>query len=118
MIAVNLFSNALIIIATLVYAILCVILFFKVWGMCNDVRELKNYFIKTTQPQQITPNTNPTTENVFEAGQTVIYPPAKRIMIVKEIDAEGLIHCINYDENGKEEFEGKYKPSQIKHYTK
>ena len=107
-----------IILATLVYAILCIILFFKVWGMCNDVRELKNYFIKVTPPQQIAPNTNPVTENVFEAGQTVIYPPANRIMIVKEIDAEGHISCFSYDKNGKEEFEGKYKASQIKHYTK
>ncbi|MBR5281447.1 MAG: hypothetical protein IKU22_01560 [Alistipes sp.] len=110
--------NAIIIIASAIYAILCVLIFIKFWGMCNDVRELKNYFIKTTQPQQITPNTNPVVENVYEVGQTVIYPPANRIMIVKEIDAEGLISCFSYDKNGKEEFEGKYKPTQIKHYTK
>lgn len=110
--------EAIIIITSLVYAILCIILFFKVWGMCNDVRELKNYFIKTAQPQQITPNTKPTTENVFEVGQTVIYTPANRIMIIKEIDTEGLIYCISYNKNGKEEFEGKYKPSQIQHYNK
>lgn len=107
-----------IILASLVYAILCTILFFKVWGMCNDVKELKNYFIKQSTTQHLTPNTTPIVENVFEVGQTVIYPPANRVMIVKEIDAEGLISCISYNKNGKEEFEGKYKASQIKHYTK
>lgn len=108
----------IIIIASLVYSILCITLFFKVWGMCNDVRELKNHFIKTTPPKQVVPNTNPITEDVFEVGQTVIYTPANRIMIIKEIDTEGLIYCISYNKNGKEEFEGKYKPSQIQHYNK
>lgn len=107
-----------IILASLVYTILCIILFFKIWGMCNDVRELKNHFIKQSTTQHFTPNTNPIVEDVFEVGQTVIYPPANRIMIVKEIDAAGLISCISYNNNGKEEFEGKYKASQIKHYTK
>ena len=107
-----------IILASLVYAILCIILFFKVWGMCNDVRELKNYFIKVQGVETIAlPANNENTEDgVFEAGQTVIYPPMQRVMIVKEITDDGLIACVSYNK-GKEEFEGKYKPSQIKHYT-
>ena len=106
------------ILATLVYAVLCIILFFKVWGMCNDVRELKNYFIKAHGVESIVPQTSnkEVEDGIFEPGQTVIYPPMQRVMIVKEITADGLIACVSYNK-GKEEFEGKYKPSQIKHYT-
>ena len=107
-----------IILVSLVYAILCIILFFKVWGMCNDVRELKNYFIKSQSSVPIAPpaNNEKVEEGIFVVGQTVIYPPVQRIMIVKEITSDGLIACVSYNK-GTEEFEGKYKPSQIKHYT-
>ena len=49
--------QVLVILASLVYAIFGIILLFKVWGMCNDVRELKDYFIKQSTPQDSTPNT-------------------------------------------------------------
>ena len=29
-------------IITIIWWILCIVLFFKVWGMCNDVRKIKN----------------------------------------------------------------------------
>ena len=36
----------LVIILYVVWAVLCLILFFKVWRMCNDVRCIKNKLIK------------------------------------------------------------------------
>lgn len=36
----------LIIILSIVWSILCLILFFKIWAMTNDVNELKNYLVK------------------------------------------------------------------------
>ncbi len=34
-------------ILAIVWSILSIILFFKVWGMTNDVKELKQYFLKS-----------------------------------------------------------------------
>lgn len=49
--------EVIIIITSLVGAILCIILYFKILGMCDDVRLLKNYFIKMAQSQQMLNNT-------------------------------------------------------------
>lgn len=37
--------ETLYIILAFVWSILCLILFFKVWGMTNDVKELKEFFL-------------------------------------------------------------------------
>ena len=41
-------GEILIAVASIIWCILCIILFFKVWGMCNDVRVLKkDHFCET-----------------------------------------------------------------------
>lgn len=37
--------NTLFEVLALVWSVLCLILFFKIWGMTNDVKELKEYFL-------------------------------------------------------------------------
>ena len=37
--------NAIYLIAAAIYAVLCILIFIKFWGFCNDVRELKNHFL-------------------------------------------------------------------------
>ncbi len=39
--------EAFLIIVSLVWSILCIILFFKIWGMCNNVSEIKDILKKT-----------------------------------------------------------------------
>jgi len=37
----------------LIFGVLQIILFFKIWGMCNDVRELKKEFVKEKKSHEI-----------------------------------------------------------------
>ena len=113
----------------LVFGILQVILFFKIWGMTNDIAEMNARFkaiCPTEEEKKINAliekqnsanNTNTETINNTEElniGDNVIYEPMNRKMIIKEITKEGLLVCISYKENGKEEYEGTYKPKQVK----
>ena len=43
-------NTALFEIILIVFGILNLILFFKLWGMTNDVRELKNHFLQDNSP--------------------------------------------------------------------
>ncbi len=113
----------------LVFGILQVILFFKIWGMTNDIAEMNARFkaiCPTEEEKKINAliekqnsanNTNTEAINNTEElniGDNVIYEPMNRKMIIKEITKEGLLVCISYKENGKEEYEGTYKPKQVK----
>ena len=113
----------------LVFGILQVILFFKIWGMTNDIAEMNARFkaiCPTEEEKKINAliekqnsanNTNTEANNNTEElniGDNVIYEPMNRKMIIKEITKEGLLVCISYKENGKEEYEGTYKPKQVK----
>ena len=113
----------------LVFGILQVILFFKIWGMTNYIAEMNARFkaiCPTEEEKKINAliekqnsanNTNTEAINNTEElniGDNVIYEPMNRKMIIKEITKEGLLVCISYKENGKEEYEGTYKPKQVK----
>lgn len=114
----------------LVFGILQIILFFKMWGMCNDVAEMKERFkaicpteyekksVELYEKQQkvFQHKTNPVVNNNsdFQVGDNVIYEPMNRKMIIKEITNDGKFVCISYKKDGSEEYEGTYKPEQIK----
>lgn len=117
-------------IVLIIFGVLEIALFFKVWGMTNDVKDIKNRIsltIKTesekeydsflNQVERLNPNNqaaNPISSD-FLIGETVEYPPMKRRMIVKSIKPDGKIECCSIKTNGKEEFEGVYLPEQIIH---
>ena len=100
------------------------------WGMCNDVAEMKERFkaicpteyekksVELYEKQQkvFQPKTNPVVNNKsdFKVGDNVIYDPMNRKMIIKEITNDGKFVCISYKKDGSEEYEGTYKPEQIK----
>ena len=98
-----------------VWGILNVVLFFKIWSMCNDVKKLTERVLSITQKEQ---------DNVNEArkqklsetrtiGEWVVYPPAKRVMLIKEVTPDGMYKCVEINKNGEEEPAGIYKPSQV-----
>lgn len=115
-------------ILSIVFFILGLILFFKVWGMTNDVREIKERLtevfptegekkhielqnaLKPKEDEEAAAN------SVFSIGETVRYAPMNRIMVVKSIHPDGKIECVSFKKDGKEEFEGLYEPGQIEHY--
>ena len=124
------FVYVILIIIGLVWSILQIILFFKVWGMCNDVAAIKARFeishptqseqhvldlVEKTLPrvQEISDNTK-CGDPGFKVGDAVCYEPMNRNMIIKEFTADGMLVCVSYKQAGKEEYEGKYKPEQVK----
>lgn len=117
-------------VVSIVWSVLCIILFFKVWGMCNDVAEMKDRFAKVfptddekkamalQQKSYIGSTSNAEQEvteiNGFKVGDSVIYEPMNRRMIIKRIGSNGILQCVSYKPDGKEEYEGAYKPEQVK----
>ena len=99
--------------------------------MTNDIAEMNARFkaICPTEEEKkinaLIEKQNSTNETNTEAinntkmlniGDNVIYEPMNRKMIIKEITKEGLLVCISYKPNGKEEYEGTYKPEQVKRF--
>lgn len=71
-------------IISIIAAILQIILFFKIWRMTNDVRELKNHFIDEER-------NNDKEHCSFNIGDKVIYEHRK--FEVLEILTHGLCKC-------------------------
>lgn len=111
-------------IVLLISALLQIILFFKIWGMTNDVKDIKSRIDKVLPTeeekkaelfiQKVQGDNNPPLESSFNVGDIVIYEPMNRIMSVKAILPDGRIECCSYTKNGKEEFEGVYTANQIR----
>ena len=45
--------NTLFEVLALVWSVLCLILFFKIWGMTNDVKEIRDFLIDCKKPETI-----------------------------------------------------------------
>ena len=107
-------------------SVLQIILFFKIWGMCNDVAEmndrLKSAMLTDEEKmarewiRKQSLNEPPVVRKVegFAVGDNVIYEPMNRRMIIGEITPEGLLSCFSYRQDGTKEDEGKYKPYQLR----
>lgn len=54
----------------IVVGVFSIILFFKVWGMANDVRKLRNFFLGENQPSE-DEQSEPEPKQNFTPGQRV-----------------------------------------------
>ena len=119
--------SVIVTVASLVFGVLGIILFFKVWRMCNDVAEIKNRFksvCPTVEEEKAAEWLNKMRDGAVSSkvqgvgtltvGDNVIYEPMNRRMIIKEITKDGLLVCVSYKQDGGEEYEGTYKPNQVK----
>lgn len=71
----------------IVFAILQIILFFKIWGMTNDVAELKYYFLNKTRfddKSKLTHELDLLTDNI-KIGSHVIEISTEKQMVVMQI---------------------------------
>lgn len=115
-------------IVSFVFGVLGIILFFKVWGMCNDVDEICTRIKKafpTEEEKRAAEWLNKQGGDVtsesrdmapLKVGDDVIYEPMNRKMVIKEITPDGSFVCVSYKPDGKEEDEGTYKPGQVKRF--
>lgn len=103
-------------IISLVWCILCLILFFKIWGMTNNVKDIKNFLIYNIRPNDNIPTNAQnrilsTEENAsskkeqnsfgLKVGDKVQHKTryTDKIMIVGYVNTDGSCFCTN--EKGK-----------------
>lgn len=106
-----------------VFAILQIILFFKIWGMTNDIRDIRNKYLQEgdvykKQEQTLIQTNSESTENnsdksidtttKFQIGDLVICIKTDKQMRVKEI-INGKYGC--YSHSG---FNGYFDETEIK----
>lgn len=94
----------------LVFAVLQIILFFKIWGMTNDVRTIKDSLLTR---EISTHQTTPKNSSLLNVGDLVVNKEGKQ-MRIKEIQ-DGKYACYT---NGGTHFEGLYEESDIKPFAK
>lgn len=99
--------NILIGIIGLIFAILQIILFFKLWGMTNDVRSIRDKLMTTEADVKPVIKEN---DSPFEIGDWVISPTGKEVEIV-EIE-DGKYHCYT---NRRLFYEGSFDASELTH---
>lgn len=100
--------SILIFLVTIVWGVLNIILFFKIWGMVDDVRELKEYFLKQaphknleenkhTEEKNVKPSLTPVQVNwkhKFNIGDIVIYKESgKELRIAQVLEKEYQYKC-------------------------
>lgn len=99
--------DTIIIIAILVFGTLQIMLFFKIWGMTNDVRDLKDAYLRNNRKTHIADN-NP------DQAQSKYAQHIKTgdVFILKEYNAD-INKYVCYSEDGKL-FKGSYSEKELK----
>lgn len=94
-------------ITIIVFGILQIILFFKIWGMTDDIRAIKNKYINNVEDSAI-----PTSSNrlQYEVGDLVVSVKDDKQMRIKEIKGEKY-SCFS---NNGITFEGDFLESEIR----
>lgn len=97
----------------IVFGILQIILFFKLWGMTNDIKAIKNKYLESTTNNSILSEaTRENGESKFEVGALVVNINSGKQMRIKEINSTtGKYSCYT---NGGLVFEGDFDESEIK----
>lgn len=88
----------------IVFGILQIILFFKIWGMTDDIREIKNKYINGE-------SINDEINRLFSNGDTVIEIKTNREMIVRKYDPK-IEKYICFADKGF--FEGRFSEAELK----
>ena len=105
--------SVLIAIVSIVWGVLSIILFFKVWEMTNDIKEIKNKFLYDTLPnQQKVKELKSFTVNGkdLDEGDVVVEAATGREIIIKSILSDGRFIC--WRDKNKTSME-KYSLSEI-----
>lgn len=88
--------EVLISILVTVWSILCIILFFKVWGMCNNVLEIKNILKMNMKTDQISITTRDVEKQdsfYNNSKMFAIYKPENLKVEILEKDDDDVYKC-------------------------
>ena len=97
----------------LIWSILCLILFFKIWGMTNDVREIKDHLLHSQALEQKIASPTPqevtlSKDRNIKKGDVVINLRNGREIKVDEINEDGSFICY-IDQT----YTGVFQPNEI-----
>ena len=87
--------EVLTVILALVWSILCIILFFKVWKMCNNVQKIKDYLIEDL----IRKNYESSKEILGLRPGDLVYDHYNRLCRIKNVTEDGKLLCEVLNEN-------------------
>lgn len=79
--------EAFIVLVLIVVGILNIILFFKIWDMTNNVKEMRDYFLREEDAKRKAEDG----KYFFNAGEKVVYDG--RIYEVVEQHSQGMVKC-------------------------
>ena len=100
-----------IILIILIFGILQLILFFKIWGMTNDIREIKEKYLSSTDPKK---SISPAQSTEFNVGELVVHIKTNKQMRIKEITEDGKYSCYT---GGGASHEGDFTAAEIKRFN-
>lgn len=103
--------GALLSLVAVLFGILQIILFFKIWGMTNDIREIKEKYLSSTDPQK---SVSPAQPSEFNVGELVVHIKTNKQMRIKEITEDGKYSCYT---GGGASHEGDFTASEIKRFN-
>ena len=87
------------------FAVLQIVLFFKIWGMTNDIREIKEKYLSSTDPKKsVSLSNNQPTE--FSIGELVVE--------IKTNKQDGKYSCYT---GGGASHEGDFTAAEIKRFN-
>ncbi|MDR2950150.1 MAG: hypothetical protein LBV71_13200 [Prevotella sp.] len=89
-----------------VFGLLQLILFFKIWGMTNDVNKIKNFLISKIEEKE--------GFSKFSEGDIVIHAKTGKVMTIKKFDYKTNKYLC-YSDDGI--YEGSYKEAELDIYV-
>lgn len=98
-------------IVIIVFCILQIILFFKLWGMTNDIKKIKDKYLKIKDIHTNIPNHEE--QNIFKINDLVVEIKTGKQMRIKSINPDGkygcyirggAVHAGDFDESDIEKF--------------
>lgn len=97
----------------IIFGFLQIILFFKLWGMTNNIKEIKNlYFESTTKNAKSDSSKKIDTIGKIEEGELVInIKTGKQMRVIEHNPLTGKYTCYT---NGGTVYEGDFDESEIK----
>lgn len=93
------------------FAVLQIVLFFKIWGMTNDIREIKEKYLSSTDPKK---SVSPAQSSELNVGELVVHIETNKQMRIKEITEDGKYSCYT---GGGASHEGDFTASEIKRFN-
>lgn len=97
-------------VAIIVFGILSIILFFKIWGMCNDVRKIRNHLLISSEADE---KPSGVSNEEVAKGDGIEKFKVNQLVVVKQDESQFRVSSISH-EGGKVRY---YSSKHQKYFT-